>query len=57
MSKVLALIHKETETTVRRSYSKQVFLNISQYSQENTCEICESFKNAFFYKTPPVGGL
>ena len=30
------LIIKSTETAVRRCFSKQVFLKISQHSQENT---------------------
>ena len=66
----------------RPEYSvKNVFLKVSQNSQENTCarvsfliklqalgnfikkgtlaqmiscEFCEIFKNAFFYRTPPV---
>ena len=30
-----------------------MFLEISQNSQENTCESCEISKNTFFYRTPP----
>ena len=33
--------------------NNQVFLNISQYSQENTC-VGVAFKNSFFYRTPLV---
>ena len=61
------------EEAARRYFSKKVFLNVLQYSQENTCvgvsfqkqiptqvlscEYCEIFKNTLFYRTPPVAAF
>ena len=42
------------EAVVQRYSVKKVFLEISQNSQESTCEFCEISKNVFFYRTPPV---
>ena len=40
-----------TEAAVRRCFSKQKFLKISYYSQENTCvgALIGIFKNSFFH--------
>ena len=49
-----------TEAVVQRCSVKNVFLEISQNSQENTCaqvfscEFCEISKNTFFHGTPLV---
>ena len=64
---------QKTEAAVRRYSSKQVFLKISQYSQENnekketpiqvfSCEFYEIFKNTFFliehlHRTPSVAAF
>ena len=46
-----------TEAVVKRCSVKNVFLEISQNSQENTCakvffcEFCEICKNTFYYRT------
>ena len=60
----------ESEAVVRSCYVKNVFLKISQNSQENpfvrasflinlqakvfSCESCKICNNIFFYRTPPV---
>ena len=33
---------------------KKELPEISQNTQENTCEFCEICKNTVFYRTPPV---
>ena len=38
------------EAVVQRCSVKKVFLEISQNSQENTCEFCEISKNTFFHR-------
>ena len=35
-------------------FCEKVLLEISQNSQENTCEFCKISKNTFFYRTPLV---
>ena len=37
-----------------RTSRQEVFLEISQNSQESTCEFCEISKNVFSYRTLPV---
>ena len=41
-----------TEAVIQWCSLKEVFLEISQNSQENTCEFCEISKNTIFHKTP-----
>ena len=47
----------DTEAVVQRCSVKNMFIEISQNSQENTCEFCEIFKNNFSYRTPPVAAF
>ena len=47
----------DTEAVVQRCSVKNTFLEISQNSQENTCEFCEIFKNNFSDRTPPVAAF
>ena len=59
------LVKSVCKPVAGRCSVKKVLLEISQNSQENTgkketlapvfsCEFCESSKNTFSYKTPPV---
>ena len=41
-----------SETAIHRYFSRQVFLKISQYSQENTQPFF--YRKPFFYRTPAV---
>ena len=43
-----------SEAVVQRCSVQKVSLEISQNSQENTCEFCEISKNTFFNRTPLV---
>ena len=57
-SNVQDTISKRNHSNNRNSRSQMFFkirvLKIFTISQENACEICENFKNTFFYRTPPV---
>ena len=44
----------DTEAATRGILREKVFLEISQNSQENTCEFCEISKNTFSYRAPLV---
>ena len=48
------IILRISKTVILRCSVKKVFLEISQNSQENTCEFCEISKNTFFRRIPPV---
>ena len=43
-----------SEAVAQRCSVKKVFLEISENSQENTCEFSEISKNTFFYRTLPL---
>ena len=62
------LLYRHQEAVAQRCSVKKVFLEISQNSQENTCnfnnketltqvfscEFCEIYKNTFCYRIPPL---
>ena len=47
-------IDNRSEAVPWRYSVKKVLLEISQNSQENSCEFCEISKNIFSYRTPAI---